>query len=276
LTVFCAESANLTTEAATLAKAKAALPGFPERVLRVQPKQGRLFTECSDLETSERRPVGELPRRERRAGADPRRHLDAATAPEWVQLITPDLKNSQIVAFPFTGHSVLGKSTCAPSIMVALPRQPDEAVDQTCAAQTKLTFTGRDRSLHRNRRKHMPITAFNSFADGLETGNRQREHFIANINVEDGRHWIPMPTAYGSSPAASQRHVRGIQRRSEGLPGAKLGTHYHVGTVRGYTMGGHWRYLEHDGIARPGTFIYEPAGEAHYVGLSPTTRQHQR
>ena len=53
-TVFCAESANLTTEAAALAKAKAALPGFPDRVLRVQPKQGRLFTECRPG-TSERR-----------------------------------------------------------------------------------------------------------------------------------------------------------------------------------------------------------------------------
>jgi len=28
-------------------------------------------------------------------------------------------------------------------------------------------------------------------------------------------------------------------------------------------MRGHWRYLEHDWIAKPGTFIYEPAGEAH-------------
>jgi hypothetical protein len=28
-------------------------------------------------------------------------------------------------------------------------------------------------------------------------------------------------------------------------------------------MRGHWRYLEHDWIARPGTYIYEPAGEAH-------------
>lgn len=47
------------------------------------------------------------------------------------------------------------------------------------------------------------------------------------------------------------------------LPGAKLGVHYHVGTVHGYTLRGHWRYLEHDWIAKPGTFIYEPAGEAH-------------
>jgi len=29
------------------------------------------------------------------------------------------------------------------------------------------------------------------------------------------------------------------------------------------TMRGHWRYLEHDWIAKPGTFVYEPAGEAH-------------
>ena len=28
-------------------------------------------------------------------------------------------------------------------------------------------------------------------------------------------------------------------------------------------MTGNWRYLEHDWIAKPGTFIYEPAGEAH-------------
>lgn len=49
----------------------------------------------------------------------------------------------------------------------------------------------------------------------------------------------------------------------KGLPGAQLGVHYHVGTVRGYTLQGHWRYLEHDWLAKPGTFIYEPAGEAH-------------
>ena len=47
--------------------------------------------------------------------------------PSGSTLITPDLKNSQVVAFPFTGHAVLGKSTCALSIMTGLPRQPDEA-----------------------------------------------------------------------------------------------------------------------------------------------------
>jgi pimeloyl-ACP methyl ester carboxylesterase len=67
--------------------------------------------------------------------------FDAATAPEWVDLITPDLKNSQVVAFPFTGHAVLGKSTCALSIMAAFLDNPTKPVDRTCAARTTLTFT---------------------------------------------------------------------------------------------------------------------------------------
>jgi pimeloyl-ACP methyl ester carboxylesterase len=67
--------------------------------------------------------------------------FDAATAPEWVDLITPSLKNSQFVEFPFTGHAVLQKSTCAQSIMIGFLDKPTEPVDHTCAAQTTLTFT---------------------------------------------------------------------------------------------------------------------------------------
>jgi 2,4'-dihydroxyacetophenone dioxygenase len=33
-------------------------------------------------------------------------------------------------------------------------------------------------------------------------------------------------------------------------------------------MRGHWRYLEHDWIAMPGTYIYEPAGEAHTLVIT--------
>ena len=140
LTVFCAESANLTTEVATLAKAKAALPGFPDGVLRVQPKQGRVFTEC---------PIWNVGMAARSVTAPTVSDVpvlilegafDAATAPEWVGQITRDLKNSQVVAFPFTGHSVLGKSKCALSIVAAFLDNPTKPVDQTCAAQTTLTF----------------------------------------------------------------------------------------------------------------------------------------
>jgi len=36
------------------------------------------------------------------------------------------------------------------------------------------------------------------------------------------------------------------------------------------TMRGHWRYLEHDWIAKPGTYIFEPAGEAHTLVITRT------
>jgi hypothetical protein len=37
----------------------------------------------------------------------------------------------------------------------------------------------------------LPITAFSSFTDGLDPSRRSREHFIANIDLEDDRRWVP-------------------------------------------------------------------------------------
>jgi pimeloyl-ACP methyl ester carboxylesterase len=107
----------------------------------VQPKQGRLFTECPIWNVGKADPavsariVSDVPVLILEGT------FDAVTAPEWVDVITPDLKNAQVVLFPFTGHAVLGKSTCAPSIMAAFLDNPTKPVDQTCAAQTTLTFT---------------------------------------------------------------------------------------------------------------------------------------
>jgi len=139
-TVFCAEHANLTTEAATLAHSKAVLPGFPERVLRIQPKQGRLFTECPIWNVGKASPSVGAPAVSDLPVLILEGSFDAATAPEWVGVVTPHLKNSQLVSFPFTGHAVLGKSQCAPSIMNAFLNSPMRPVDPTCAAQITVTF----------------------------------------------------------------------------------------------------------------------------------------
>ena len=143
ITVFCAESANLTTEAATLARAKAALPGFPDRVLKVQPKQGRLFTECPVWNVGRAAPAVSAPIVSDVPVLILEGTFDAATAPEWVDVITPDLKNAQVVSFPYTGHSVLGKSTCALSTMSRFLDNPTRPVDPSCAARTTLPFTTR-------------------------------------------------------------------------------------------------------------------------------------
>ena len=109
----------------------------------------------------------------------------------------------------------------------------------------------------------MPIQAFNSTDDGLNSSARNRGHFIANTDIDDEKLWIPYADDVWIQPCCFNVTSGGFSVLLKGLPGAQLGVHYHVGIVRGYTLRGHWRYLEHDWIAKPGTFIYEPAGEAH-------------
>ena len=114
----------------------------------------------------------------------------------------------------------------------------------------------------------MPITAFDSFTDGLAANQRSREHFVANINVDDDGPWVPYAEGVWLQPCCFNVTSGGFTVVLKGLPGAKLGVHYHVGTVHGYTMRGHWRYLEHDWVAKPGTFIFEPAGESHTLVIT--------
>lgn len=114
----------------------------------------------------------------------------------------------------------------------------------------------------------MPITAFNDMSDGLDPRSRNRGHYIVNINVDDDAPWIPYADGVWFQPRAFNVTTGGFTVILKGLPGAMLGVHYHVGNVRGYTMRGHWRYLEHDWVATPGTFIYEPAGEAHTLVIT--------
>jgi hypothetical protein len=114
----------------------------------------------------------------------------------------------------------------------------------------------------------MPIAAFSSFTDGLERDQRSREHFIANIDLEDDRLWVPYAEGVSFQPCHFNVTTGGFSVVVKGLPGSMIGTHYHIGTVQGYTLRGHWRYLEHDWIATPGTFIFEPAGEAHTLVIT--------
>jgi quercetin dioxygenase-like cupin family protein len=114
----------------------------------------------------------------------------------------------------------------------------------------------------------MPIAAFNNVTDGLDPSRRDRGHFIVNTDLDDDGPWVPYADGVWIQPCCFNVTTGGFTVLLKGLPGAKLGVHYHVGTVRGYTMRGHWRYLEHDWIAKPGTFIYEPAGEAHTLVIT--------
>lgn len=42
-----------------------------------------------------------------------------------------------------------------------------------------------------------------------------------------------------------------------------LPMHHHSGTVMVYTLTGSWKYIEHDWIGTPGSFVFETAGSRH-------------
>jgi quercetin dioxygenase-like cupin family protein len=47
-------------------------------------------------------------------------------------------------------------------------------------------------------------------------------------------------------------------------PGRRIRRHIHAGgAVQAYVLEGSWRYLEHDWVAGPGSYVFEPAGGTH-------------
>ena len=114
----------------------------------------------------------------------------------------------------------------------------------------------------------MAVAAFNDSSDGLRPEARDRGHFIAQLDFDESGPWIPYAEGVWIQPCHFNVTNGGFTVLLKAMPGASLGVHYHTGTVRGLTLRGNWRYLEHDWIAAPGTFIYEPAGEAHTLVIT--------
>jgi len=52
-------------------------------------------------------------------------------------------------------------------------------------------------------------------------------------------------------------------------PGGLLARHRHPGPVEAWVLKGSWRYLEHDWVAKPGDYVYEPIGDVHTLVVDP-------
>ena len=114
----------------------------------------------------------------------------------------------------------------------------------------------------------MAIATFSTVDDGLQPNQKERGHYVVDLNLDETGPWIPYAEGVWVQLCRFNVTTGGFTVVLKGLPGAKLGVHYHTGTVHGFTLRGHWRYLEHDWIAKPGTFIFEPAGEAHTLVIT--------
>jgi 2,4'-dihydroxyacetophenone dioxygenase len=80
---------------------------------------------------------------------------------------------------------------------------------------------------------------------------------------EDERVWVPQAPLVWFRPLLLNT-VTGswcnlLRVRKSGV----LSRHIHPSVVVGYVIRGAWRYLEHNWVARQGSFVYEPPGEIH-------------
>src|SRR5476651_1055892 len=104
----------------------------------------------------------------------------------------------------------------------------------------------------------MPIQKFSFFTDGLTPGQREHHEYTVDTDLDDERYWVPYVEGAWFIPLQFNVSTGGFANILKIAPGARLSAHYHISTVYGYTLRGSWRYLEHDWIATPGTFIFEP------------------
>jgi len=80
---------------------------------------------------------------------------------------------------------------------------------------------------------------------------------------DDERVWVPQASDVWFRPLLLNTVSGGwcnlLRVRRSGV----LSRHRHPMLVVGYVIKGSWRYLEHDWVAREGSFVYEPPGEIH-------------
>ena len=70
----------------------------------------------------------------------------------------------------------------------------------------------------------------------------------------DNEHWIQLTEDVRQRPLMFDCTNGAWANLLSIRPGGRLQCHYHTGPVHAFTLKGSWRYLEHDWVAKPGTF----------------------
>ena len=86
---------------------------------------------------------------------------------------------------------------------------------------------------------------------------------ITQAIPDDERVWVPQAPAVWFRPLMLNTTNGGwcnlLRVRQAGV----ISRHRHPAPVHGYVIKGSWRYLEHDWVATPGSYVFEPPGEVH-------------
>jgi quercetin dioxygenase-like cupin family protein len=89
------------------------------------------------------------------------------------------------------------------------------------------------------------------------------EVLVSPAVPQDERIWVPQGPGLDFRPLLLHT-VQGywcnlLRVRRTGI----VSRHRHPQPVTGYVIKGRWHYLEHDWVAEPGAFLFEPPGETH-------------
>ena len=91
----------------------------------------------------------------------------------------------------------------------------------------------------------------------------QVEDLVIDTMPEDERLWVPQTDTVSFRPilfnVSNGYWINLLKVTRAGI----LNRHLHPAPVFGYVIKGSWRYLEHDWVAKEGSFVYEPPGEVH-------------
>ena len=86
---------------------------------------------------------------------------------------------------------------------------------------------------------------------------------MPEVATSDEKLWVPVGPDTWSRPihlnVTGGFYVHLLRVRRSGV----LQRHRHSGQVHAYVMKGSWYYLEHDWVAREGSYVFEPPGETH-------------
>jgi 2,4'-dihydroxyacetophenone dioxygenase len=89
------------------------------------------------------------------------------------------------------------------------------------------------------------------------------KELIEKAVPEDERLWVPMGPGLWVRPlmfdTAHGAWVNVMRTATTGV----VARHRHPSPVHGYVIDGKWHYEEHDWVAEPGGYVFEPPGETH-------------
>jgi quercetin dioxygenase-like cupin family protein len=89
------------------------------------------------------------------------------------------------------------------------------------------------------------------------------EVLVEDAVPADERVWVPQAEGLWFRPlllhTGQGYWINLLRVRRSGI----VSRHRHPMPVTGYVLRGRWHYLEHDWVAQPGAFLFEPPGETH-------------